>query len=337
MKKITKLAVLLILTSFASCSSDDDNNTTNLFYQDLDADGIGNQEITMEAETAPEGYVSEFGDFDDNNSNVQSIQDAALSLVTTLGGSDTYALETYVNQDTYIQHNQTFQTGAAFVLAGIQTGALAGTTFTHSRTITDTNADGDTIVIIHGIYGGTWNGGNPQVVFDVFRFDKDSGLVEEHWDNLISPTDPVVDALNGNTQLDGETVVSDLDQTDSNKEIVQNFIADVYVGGSWATAGPNYFNDAGDLIQHSPEVPNGIDYFSSLEGTQRYDSESPRFIYGEGNFVLTMSQGNDAVEEFADKAYYDLFRLEDGKIIEHWDIVQDIIPDESAANTNGKW
>lgn len=345
MKKIKYLVALLMLSPLVSCSNDDDNTTTtsdetttSLYYQDLDGDGLGNQEISMESETVPEGYVLESGDFDDNNSAVQSIQDAALSLVTSLGGTDTYALETYVNQEIYIQHNQTFGDGVGTVLGAIQLGFLSGTTFTLSRTITDTNADGDTIVILHGIYGGTWNGGNPQVVFDIFRFDKDSGLVEEHWDNLISPTDPVTDALNGNTQLDGETIITNLDETETNKEIVQNYIADVLVGGSWVTAAPNYFNEAGDLIQHSPETPNGIGSFSLLgDDTQKYDDESPRFIYGEGNFVLTMSQGNEANEEFANIAYYDLFRLEDGKIVEHWDIEQDILALENSANTNGKW
>ena len=36
-------------------------------------------------------------------------------------------------------------------------------------------------------------------------------------------------------------------------------------------------------------------------------------------------------------AYYDLFRLEDGKIVEHWDVVQTIPPVEDWANSNGKW
>jgi len=193
--------------------------------------------------------------------------------------------------------------------------------------------------VLHGIYGGTWNDGTPQVAFDVFRFDAESGLIEEHWDNLVVETDPLIDIINENTQLDGATQVENEDLTEANKTVVSNFIDDVLVGGMWATLGPDYFNDSGDYIQHSAGVENGIEYFAELgDDFQKYDSESPRFLYGEGNFVLAMSQSNDD-SEFANIAFYDLFRLEDGKIVEHWDIVQGILPEgnEFIMNTNGKW
>ena len=44
-------------------------------------------------------------------------------------------------------------------------------------------------------------------------------------------------------------------------------------------------------------------------------------MIGEGNFVLTQSEG-----EFAGKptVYHDLFRIENGQIAEHWDVMQEI-------------
>ena len=56
------------------------------------------------------------------------------------------------------------------------------------------------------------------------------------------------------------------------------------------------------------------------------------FVVAEGNFVLTASEGT-----FADKptAFYDLFRVEDGMIVEHWDVISDI-PSEMA-HDNGKF
>ena len=342
MKKLNAFYVLTaLMLGLSSCEDDDVNSEEQTFFEDLDGDGIGNENTSMIASEIPEGYVLESGDFDDNNEEVQTIEDASLALLLNLGGDDTYALETYVNQDVYIQHNQTFGDGVGFVLGAVQLGALAGTTYELSRVFTDTNEDGDTIVVLHGIYGGNWNGGNPQVAFDVFRFDAESGLIEEHWDNLIFPTDPLVDVVNENSQLDGNTMVEDEDLTEANKTVVANFISDVLVGGMWTTLGPLYFNESGEYIQHSPGVENGIEYFDDFgDNFQKYDSLSPRFLYGEGNFVLALSQGKDD-SEFENIAFYDLFRLEEGKIIEHWDIVQGILQegDENiaAGNTNGKW
>jgi len=58
------------------------------------------------------------------------------------------------------------------------------------------------------------------------------------------------------------------------------------------------------------------------------------YIYGEGNFVLAVSEG-----EFGGKptAFYDLFRVKNGKIAEHWDVISTIVADDKAANKNGKY
>jgi predicted SnoaL-like aldol condensation-catalyzing enzyme len=52
---------------------------------------------------------------------------------------------------------------------------------------------------------------------------------------------------------------------------------------------------------------------------------------GEGNFVLTVSEGvcNDKQQVF-----YDLLRFENGKAVEHWDVIQEI-PTKGLANNNG--
>ncbi|WP_302476907.1 hypothetical protein [Ruegeria atlantica] len=36
-------------------------------------------------------------------------------------------------------------------------------------------------------------------------------------------------------------------------------------------------------------------------------------------------------------AFYDLFRVEDGKIIEHWDVIQTILAADQAKNDSGKF
>ena len=57
-------------------------------------------------------------------------------------------------------------------------------------------------------------------------------------------------------------------------------------------------------------------------------------VLGEGNFVLVVSEGS-----FADQptAFYDLFRVENGKIDEHWDTIETIPPKAHWKNNNGKF
>jgi predicted SnoaL-like aldol condensation-catalyzing enzyme len=55
---------------------------------------------------------------------------------------------------------------------------------------------------------------------------------------------------------------------------------------------------------------------------------------GEGNFVLAMSEGAFAGEP---TAFYDLFRIEDGTVVEHWDVLQTIPPASENQNENGKF
>lgn len=66
--------------------------------------------------------------------------------------------------------------------------------------------------------------------------------------------------------------------------------------------------------------------------TWKYDTIHK--VIGQGDFVLTMSEG-----QFGGKhvAFYDLFRVENRKIVEHWDVIQDIPARENWKNQNGKF
>jgi len=57
-------------------------------------------------------------------------------------------------------------------------------------------------------------------------------------------------------------------------------------------------------------------------------------VLGQGNFVLSVSEG-----EFLKKhvAFYDLFRIENGKIVEHWDTIEEIPEKTEWKNNNGKF
>jgi predicted SnoaL-like aldol condensation-catalyzing enzyme len=66
------------------------------------------------------------------------------------------------------------------------------------------------------------------------------------------------------------------------------------------------------------------------EGGQLY--LTPRRFVAEGNFVLVLSEGD---LPSGPTALYDLFRIENGKIVEHWDVLTPIPPRDQWKNENG--
>jgi len=93
--------------------------------------------------------------------------------------------------------------------------------------------------------------------------------------------------------------------------------------------GPRY-------IQHNPGAPDGIEGFKAFiamrkEKFPNAKSEIKR-VFAEGDFVILHVHGMREPGERG-VAIVDIFRLENGKIVEHWDVVQPI--PEKPANSNG--
>lgn len=172
----------------------------------------------------------------------------------------------------------------------------------------------------------------PKIGFDIFRFE--DGLIVEHWDNL---QEKVEKTASGRTQTDGVTTAKDLEKTEANKALIQGFIEKVFMGGQMNLL-PTYFN--GDIyLQHNPMVPDGLSGLGKAMQEMAKQGMVMRYnkvhkILGEGNFVLTASEGL-----LGDKptTYYDLFRIENGKIAEHWDVIEPLMPKEQWKNNNGKF
>ena len=57
-------------------------------------------------------------------------------------------------------------------------------------------------------------------------------------------------------------------------------------------------------------------------------------MLGEGNFCLVLAEGETGGEP---AAFYDLYRERNGRIVEHWDVVERIPPRAEWANDNGKF
>ncbi len=173
----------------------------------------------------------------------------------------------------------------------------------------------------------------PKIGFDVFRFEK--GHIVEHWDNL--QTTPSAPNPSGHTMIDGPAWSSAPEKTSENKAVVMGFLEDVLVAGKMERL-PTYF--AGDdYVQHNPGIADGLSGLGDALAAMAKQGIAMRYtrvhrVLGEGNFVLAMSEGTFGGNP---TSFYDLFRVENGKIAEHWDTIETIPPKSEWKNANGKF
>lgn len=238
---------------------------------------------------------------------------------------DVAAVDRYFGPE-YIQHNPDVASGTE-ALKG-----LAGYLATNENFNVQSFrmiGEGD-LVATHSIYEGFAE--VPLVAFDIFRIENDR--IVEHWDNL---TPVVTETANGNSQVDGATEIVDLEKTADNKALVEEFVEKVLIKGEQVDL--TQYVSPETYIQHNPQVANGLD---GLGAFLKYLGENQiKFYYtkrhltvAEGNFVLTASEG-----VFGDKpqAFYDLFRIENGFIVEHWDVIADMPGADAKHNEDGKF
>lgn len=251
-----------------------------------------------------------------------SNKEKAVAVLSSLETGDQTAIG-YINPEKYIQHNLAVGDGLAGFGEVMKHAPEGG----FKAKVVRAFEDGD-YVFTHTIYDFF----GPKVGFDVFRFE--DGKIVEHWDNLLEqkPANP-----SGRTQTDGPTDSKDLDKTEANKKIVSDFVDTILVKGEMDKVGN--FIEGDNYLQHNPDVADGLSGLGkALEAMAKQGIHmvyhKVHKVLGEGNFVLTISEGTLGE---APISYYDLFRVENGKIVEHWDVMENILPESERKNTNGKF
>jgi predicted SnoaL-like aldol condensation-catalyzing enzyme/truncated hemoglobin YjbI len=223
--------------------------------------------------------------------------------------------------ENYVQHTPNVpsgKAGLAVLLTKIKNKEIPAPQIKTVRTL----IDGDFVILHHDVM---WP--NRKAMFEIFRME--NGLAAEHWSAI---ADHPETTANGHTMLDGATEITDIQNTEKNKAFVRSFVDTVLIAGNFDKL-PDYY--AADIIQHNPYIDNTIP--GLISGIQNLQSQGITLqiqkiwkVFGQGNFVLVCSEGF-----FAGKptAFFDLFRTEGGKIVEHWDVLQEI--PEKAAHNNG--
>lgn len=223
--------------------------------------------------------------------------------------------------DNYIQHTPSVpdgKKGLITLISKIKNKEMPVPKINNVRVI----EDGDFVVLHHEVF---WP--NRKVMFEIFRFE--NGLAAEHWSGIMDHPDKTA---NGHSMIDGSSEILDSRSTKKNKEFVKSFVQTVLIDGEFDKI-LNYYHP--DIIQHNPFIDNTVP--GLLNGIAELQKQGISLqiekiykVLGEGNFVLVVSEG-----KFAGKptAFFDLFRVENNIIVEHWDVLQEI--PSTLAHENG--
>lgn len=217
----------------------------------------------------------------------------------------------------YIQHAPVVATGLEPTIKAAY--KLKGTDVTCPRVFDD----GD-YTVLHCM---TKKGDKEKVSFQIFRFT--DGKIIERW---VNGTKKLSLNSSSRSQIDGEVKISDLDKTKQNKALIKSFVKDIFFGENVKNL-KNYF-DKNNYIQHSSAIGDGVD---TMENAFKNSSVDVKFqkihaIFGKGNFVLIITE---ALFNNKPMSVYDLFRVQNDKIAEHWEVVAPIPPKEKHKNKNG--
>ena len=122
-------------------------------------------------------------------------------------------------------------------------------------------------------------------------------------------------------------------EPENNKRIVREFYELAFNEQKPEEAVAKYMGST--YRQHNPQAGDGAEPFITY--VQNFTQTFPKLrveikrLIAEGDLVVVH---NHSMRHTGDRgmAVMDIFRLEDGKIVEHWDVIQDV--PETSANDN---
>jgi len=134
-------------------------------------------------------------------------------------------------------------------------------------------------------------------------------------------------------EVEPEAQPEEQSQVEKNKEIAVNFLSMIFNDHKVAEAFELYADPI--YIQHNPYAASGSEAAIAflgpyMEANPEASTEIKRVI-AEGDLVAIHNNPKMNSNELG-SAVVDIFRIENGKVVEHWDVVQAVA--ESSANEN---
>ncbi len=228
-----------------------------------------------------------------------------------------------VNEEKYIQHNPQTHEGSEGLAKLFKRLSKTSPRVNIVRVFED-----DDFVFAHTEYDFTTR----NIGFEIFRFE--NGQAVEHWDNIQKRYDP---NSSGHSMIDGSTEIKDNELTERNRKLIKTFVEDVLIHGN--VKNMDVFINKNHYTEHNPHFGDNLTELCTTlskptDGNYSIKYKKCHRLLAEGNFVLSVCEGDT---NQMPTSFFDLYRLKDGKVIEHWDTTEVIPPSSEWKNNNGKF
>lgn len=169
------------------------------------------------------------------------------------------------------------------------------------------------------------HGDGPSKKFDMLYFDED-GLYAEHWDIAEAMAEKTASGHSETgtaAQFTDNPVEYDLATEEANRRMIASMINLGWNGGELAQA-LNLYADQ-NYVQHNPHIGDGVKPLSDRANAGKLPQRcyDIKFVLAQNDLVWVYSK---ITEKDTINAVVDMFRVRDGKMVEHWDVSQ-VVPD----------
>ncbi|WP_368571216.1 nuclear transport factor 2 family protein [Acinetobacter haemolyticus] len=140
--------------------------------------------------------------------------------------------------------------------------------------------------------------------------------------------------LSNTPHIRSSELTNTVNLSEQNKKIVVDFYEGVFLKHQVKAYADHYIGD--QYIQHNPNVPDGkmpfVNFFTQKFSNNPQAKNVIKKVIAEGDLVVlhVHSTENDSDRG---RAIIDIFRVENGKIVEHWDVIQNIPEKSKNSNT----
>lgn len=191
---------------------------------------------------------------------------------------------------------------------------------------------GDFLVMFREVSRG--DGTPPSKVVDLMRFDAD-GKYAEHWDIRQPLADSTASGRSETAaakQFESNPVDYDQKTERQNAKLVVRFLNRAFNLGQLDEALDKLVHE--DYVQHNPLIADGVEPVKNAfsKGFIPALSYDIKYVLSQNDLVVVYSRVESAEGV---SAVVDIVRVRDGKLVEHWDVMQSVPPEEEMPHSNG--